>query len=105
MDKLKRYENERSKLNSRLDNLDSDIQGLQVDRSQVKNRLKIINSKIQEIRLKNRGTQITDHARVRYIERVLGIDIKEVDEWIMQEEKHRNVKKGSIITTIELIES
>lgn len=45
-------------------------------------------------------SKITDHARVRYLERILGWDWKEVDEEILKEEKHINKYCGPMITTI-----
>ena len=100
MDNLKRYEAERSKLESKKLKIETEIKGFQISLTSINTRLSNVKKKIESIRLKNRGTQITDHARIRYMERVLGINIKDLDTWIMEEKDHKNVKKGNIITTI-----
>ena len=44
--------------------------------------------------------EVTDHARVRYMERVLGVDMFAIDKEILEEKNHQCRRVGNTITTI-----
>jgi len=56
-----------------------------------------------ECALRTRGAlgRVSDHARIRYLERVIGLDISELDEDILKAEDHKNIyRDGRIVTVV-----
>jgi len=45
--------------------------------------------------VKNRETQITDHALLRYLERMLGFDIEALKRELLTDEVRRAIKAGA----------
>jgi septal ring factor EnvC (AmiA/AmiB activator) len=45
-------------------------------------------------------SRVTDHARIRYLERILEMDFKAIDEEILKEQTHKNTVKNGIVVTV-----
>ena len=66
----------------------------------LKRRRSNLKTKADKEREKRKDKKITDHARVRYLERIIGLNIDELDADILLEENHRNKLRDGIIITI-----
>jgi len=79
--KLKHLESKLSDFNSKYDIIKRDYQEKQKELEQIKRQIKNIEQEINK--LKNDDLIISEHAILRYIERVLGIDIEEIKHKIV----------------------
>jgi hypothetical protein len=73
--------------------LDKDIQSNISRKSNFEKQIKSIENSMRE-------PIVSDHAIVRYFERVLGVDIADVKKEILKEETHTCKRAGNTVTTI-----
>ncbi len=61
--------------------------------SKLKKEIRAINLSIEQLKNKNQGkTIISEHCMLRYIERVLGINMQEIEQKILSESDKINIK-------------
>jgi len=79
---------------------DKELAKSQIDEElkKLKGRKKSIGEKLKK--RKQKVSPVSDHARVRYLERIIGLNIPELDIDIKNQEKHLNRTSGGIVTTI-----
>ena len=44
--------------------------------------------------------KVSDHARIRYITRICGVPMKEIDRAVLKEENHELVIQGRTVVTV-----
>lgn len=74
----KKLSQERDRLKSERDSLRGRISSLQKQSGAISERIKMINCDIYKIEQKSDGLRVSDHAIVRYVERVLGVDTEDI---------------------------
>lgn len=92
--------NEINKLIEKSDELQAELAKLKSEKLQIRNKsqsvidqLKNIENKIEELRLSQTEIIISDHAIVRYLERVEGIDMEDVKKKIATEKVTELINK------------
>ena len=118
---LKALNSQLIKLKAQRDSVIKEIEFKQQESSMLKKRINTINKKIEFLKKKNekRGDLIiTEHAMLRYIERVMGIDLSLIEKKIKAEiqniyqqmgdgtypigdGKKAKIKDGNVITILE----
>ena len=69
------------------------------DISRLNDRKKALYDKLNKITVSKK--KVTDHARVRYLERVLDFNFDDIDTEILEQKAHTNtVKAGTVVTVI-----
>ncbi|UNQ40937.1 hypothetical protein MPC38_06715 [Prescottella equi] len=83
----------------------SEVEELRAQKKPLDNRLRTLNSRLHRLGqriydLKHDGNtpEVTDHALVRYLERVKGVDIKELKVEVAQHKQAHKV--GNVIVTV-----
>ena len=79
--------------------------GLEADKNQSRKEWVTSRDRVKDLRgliqnFKNKKIIISDHARVRYLERILDFDFVAIDEEILAEKLHTIKKSNNVITTI-----
>lgn len=114
--KLKRLQTDKAETNNQLQDLRQTQQTLNEQASKLTLRLKSINKDIEKLTKKD--VVVSEHALLRYIERVYGIDLEEIKEEILGDgrrsmiefakngkfkikDKHELVVKNSVVITIQ----
>lgn len=92
-EELKGLQTQRDKLKATIKGLRGQSTDLNTEINQKNQKLKNIEKKINEIENSNSEIVITEHARLRYIERVIGINLEELDAKIIDEATKDIVKK------------
>ena len=96
---IKGLETQLSKLEGEVTVLKSQVKTLNNELVQKLNTISSIRSKIKELGV-SKELRISEHAILRYIERVLGINIKEIEETILCDKiltQHSILGKGTFI--------
>lgn len=89
---------ELKKLNTLQTKLQSEIEAIKVEREILNNKLQSAERNLgkikEEIKKLKHGNKVivSEHAMLRYIERVLGIDLKEIEERILTDEVKEQYK-------------
>ena len=91
---------ELKKVDDKLIQLKVEKSGLDKDIFNYTKKKSSLESQIKDLKNAMRETIVSDHAIVRYFERVLGIDIDDVKEEILKQERHKNVVKDNTIVTV-----
>jgi len=90
---IKGLETRRNKLQSERKALNIEIQDKQKQSSDMKTRIDGFQKKIEKLKAqKPKDLIVSEHAMLRYIERVMGIDLQELQERILPPEKAMEVK-------------
>lgn len=98
MSKLGKYQKERLKLISEMEEVRNEKKTLENKLKKMGRRLKDIGNAIYDLKHEGETPHITDHAVVRYLERVEKIDISELK---LKVAKHKDaVKDGNVIVTV-----
>lgn len=98
MSKLGQYQKERLKLLAQKEELDIEKKALESKIRGIAKRLKEVGNAIYDLKHEGDVPHITDHAVVRYLERVKKVDIRELK---LEVSKHKNaVKNGNVIVTV-----
>lgn len=69
--------------------LDEEVRSLQKKLSKKSKEIEQVKAAIEEEELRNRPISVTDHALIRYMERVLGIDVEKIRNDMITEETKR----------------
>ena len=94
----KAYEGELEKVIKKITDKELERKQLGEEIGQLSKRRNSIREKLKN--RKKKLSPISDHARVRYLERIIGLNIPELDADIKAQEKHVNRVSGSVVTTI-----
>lgn len=98
MSKLGQYQLERQQLIAEMAELDAQIKHIQQVKRRRARRLKDVGNAIYDLKHEGDTPHITDHAIVRYLERVEGRDIRELKLAVA---KHQDsVKVGNVVVTV-----
>ena len=60
--------------------------------NECKQKINNINQKIKQLQDSNKDIIVSEHALLRYIERVIGIDLKDIEDNILNEADKENIK-------------
>lgn len=90
--RLKELEGQKLKLNGRLGVLKEDQRQINRDIDVAVKKIRSIETEIESIKKNSTGVIISDHAIVRYVERVIGIDIDKIKQEICPESTMQNIK-------------
>jgi chromosome segregation ATPase len=80
---LKRLETKLKTMDNRRKTLNSSLYNMQQESSNLKKQIGEINTQISKIKNKKDTFIISEHAMLRYIERIIGIDLTELQEKII----------------------
>ena len=64
-----------------------------------RNKIKALREKLVKVE----GRKVSDHAIVRYMERVMGIDIQDLENTILESEDIQRIVKGGIVVTLHRV--
>ena len=98
LEQAKAYKGELDKIVKKITDKEFDKEQLDDEIKKLKRRKNAISEKLKS--RKKKLNPISDHARVRYLERVIGLNIAELDADIKAQEKHVNKISGNVVTTI-----
>lgn len=89
--KLKYFEVKKTKLTSELELLKSEISNNQKTVAKINKDIQAIEEQINAIKTQNTELVFSEHSILRYIERVMGIDIEELKEKILTKDERRAI--------------
>ena len=89
---LKQLQIRKVKLAVEVDSLNQDLKEVQVNHAKAKGQLQSINSQIQTLKKKEKDVTVTEHAFVRFFERYIGFDLKEITNQILSEKVKLQIK-------------
>lgn len=89
--KLKYFEVKKTKLTSELELLKSEISNNQKTIAKINKDIQAIEEQINAIKTQNTELVFSEHSILRYIERVMGIDIEELKEKILTKDERRAI--------------
>jgi len=90
---IKGLETRRNKLQAQRKQLNIEIQEKQQESAGLKSRIDTLQKKIEKLKSKKSNNLIvSEHALLRYIERVIGIDLQEIQNKVLPPEKVLEVK-------------
>jgi len=90
---IKGLETRRNKLQAQRKQLNIEIQEKQKESANMKSRIDMLQKKIEKLKSKKSNNLIiSEHALLRYIERVIGIDLQEIQNKILPPEKVEKIK-------------
>jgi chromosome segregation ATPase len=80
------------KLEAESKTLSDEIKGKQKDFSTVTNKIKTLKTKLETIQLSSAEPIVSEHAILRYLERVRGIDLEEIKKEILDDKAKEHIK-------------
>ena len=90
---IKGLETRRNKLQAERKQLNIEIQDKQKESSEMKSRIDMLQKKIEKLKSKKPNDLIvSEHSLLRYIERVIGIDLEEIRAKILPDDKVSEIK-------------
>jgi len=92
------YKGELDKIIKKITDKELEKEQLGEEIKQLRRRKSAVSEKLKK--RKKQLSPISDHARVRYLERIIGLNIPELDADIKAQEKHVNKMSGSVVATI-----
>lgn len=90
-EELKKLESMKSSLKAEISSLELEEKGLKEELSIKKARLNTLNQRIKNLGAK-KGLTVSEHAILRYLERVEGLDLKEIEEKILPESEKPKIR-------------
>jgi len=114
---LKSLETRLAESNAKISNFESQIQEVRKSLKEERKRNDSLKKEIEKLKHTSKELIISEHATLRYIERVLGIDISEIHKKMLPEylgaakiinngkygigDNHRIVVKDNVVVTVE----
>lgn len=90
---IKRFETERSEIIYELQQQKKDLDELKADMQKNQGDLTKINSRIEALKLASSDPVVTEHAMLRYLERVKGVDLAEIEAEILNKDTLKLIEK------------
>lgn len=91
---LKALKTQYNKLSAEYNTAKEDVERTMEISANIKKRLNDLRIKIEEIQSNSKDIIVTEHAQLRYIERVIGIDLVELKEKILPKETRELIDKA-----------
>ena len=99
-DKLRSYQAQIKKIDTKMALLKTEKDDICRELSSLGNRKNKLQDKVDSIKNASKKPVVSDHAIVRYLERVIGMDLDDLKDEIINSETHECKKDGNVITTI-----
>ena len=91
---IKSLETRRNKLQAERKQVNIEIQDKQKESADMKSRIDVLQKKIEKLKSKKpKDLIVSEHSMLRYIERVIGIDLDEIRTKVLPTDKVYEVKK------------
>ena len=94
-----------SRIRARLNKLKEQKATALVNRTEADTEVRRLDKSIGRLKkelTKKTGRKVTDHAIVRYLERIMGVDIKELERTILDSDDIERIEKAGQVVTITI---
>jgi len=93
-------------IKAQIGKIDDRVSTLKSQRSDIDNEIKVLQNRKKELNKKvnnnpDNARKVSDHAVVRYMEHILGMNIKDLEQQIMSDSRADRVNKNGVVVTVK----